>query len=155
MESDIRDTFWRAFSASPFLMIKLADAPGHSEPMTAMLDKDARHAIWFFAARDNRIASGGKAMAQVVTKDHDVFACMSGTLVEETDPAVREKHWSNAVEAWFPDGKTDTAAVPLLRFDIGDSEVWTADMGLKGAFKLLTGKPLSASDAGRHDVGAV
>ncbi|WP_260927060.1 pyridoxamine 5'-phosphate oxidase family protein [Novosphingobium sp. 9] len=155
MDDTLRDTFWRAFAASPFLMIKRTEAPGHAEPMTALLDREAHHALWFFAARTNRIAAGGAAMAQIMTKDHDVFACLSGTLVEETDPAVRARHWSNAVEAWFPDGETDTANVPMLRLDIADAEVWTADMGLKGAFKLLTGKPLNPADAGAHATGPV
>lgn len=154
MQNDIQDTFWRAFSASPFLMIKLDSADGHSEPMTAMLDREAHHAVWFFLASDNRIAAGGKAMAQIMTKDHDVFACLAGTLVQETDPTIRDKHWSNAVEAWFPDGKADPDVL-MLRFDIADAEVWTADMGLKGAFKLLTGKPISPNEAGEHATGAV
>jgi general stress protein 26 len=154
MDKDIRETFWKAFQASPFIMIKLDGAPGHAEPMTAQLDKDAHHAVWFFAKRDNRIAGGGKAMGQVMTKGHDVFACIDGTLVEETDTAIREKHWNNAVEAWFPQGKQDPSVV-LLRFDIADGEVWISDIGLKGAFKLLTGKPINAHEAGEHALGAV
>ena len=154
MDKDIRETFWKSFQSSPFIMIKLENASGHAEPMTAQLDKDAHHAIWFFAKRDNRIAPGGQAMGQVMTKGHDVFACIDGTLVEETDNSVREKHWNNAVEAWFPDGKQDPSVV-MLRFDIEDGEVWASDMGLKGAFKLLTGTPIHAGEAGEHALGAV
>lgn len=154
MDKDVRETFWKAFQASPFIMIKLEGAPGHAEPMTAQLDKEAHHAVWFFAKRDNRIAGGGKAMGQVMTKGHDVFACIDGTLVEETDTSIREKHWNNAVEAWFPQGKQDPSVV-LLRFDIADGEVWTSDLGLKGAFKLLTGKPIHTNEAGEHALGAV
>ena len=154
MDKDIRETFWKSFQSSPFIMIKLDGAPGHAEPMTAQLDKEAHHAVWFFAKRDNRIAPGGKAMGQVMTKGHDVFACIDGTIVEETDPALRDKHWNNAVEAWFPNGKTDPSVV-MLRFDIQDGEVWTADMGIKDVFKLLTGKPIHGQDAGEHALGAV
>jgi len=154
MDKDIRETFWKSFQPSPFIMIKLEGAAGHAEPMTAQLDKDAHHAVWFFAKRDNRIAAGGKAMGQVATKGHDVFACIDGTIVEETDPALRDQHWNNAVEAWFPDGKQDPSVV-MLRFDIEDGEVWTADIGLKGVFKLLTGKPIEGREAGEHALGAV
>jgi len=154
MDKDIRETFWKAFEKSPFIMMKREGAGGHSEPMTAQLDKDAHHAIWFFCKRDNRIGAGGKAMGQVATKGHDVFACISGNLVEETDKAVRDKHWNNAVEAWFPDGKADPS-VEMLRFDIEDGEVWTADMGLKGAYKLATGKPVHPDEVGEHAMGAV
>lgn len=154
MDADIRETFWKAFQASPFIMMQLSGSESHAEPMTAQLDKDAHHAIWFFCKRTNRIAPGGRAMGQVMTKGHDVFACIDGTLAEENDPALRDKHWDNAVEAWFPNGKTDPS-VMMLRFDIADGEVWTAEMGFKGVFKLLTGKPINPDDAGAHTRGAV
>lgn len=154
MEKDVQKTFWKEFASSPFIMMKLDGAPGHSEPMTAQLDKDAHHAVWFFAARDNRIAKGGKAMGQVATKGHEVFACISGTLVEETDASLRDEQWNNAVEAWFPNGKTDPNVI-MLRFDIEDGEVWTADMGMKQMFKLMTGSKIDPAEAGDHAVGAV
>ncbi|AOR76941.1 pyridoxamine 5'-phosphate oxidase family protein [Novosphingobium resinovorum] len=154
MDKDIREHFWKAFQTSPFIMMSLQAGHAHAEPMTAQLDKDAHHAIWFFTKRDNRIGGGGKAMGQVMTRGHEVFACIDGTLVEETDPAVRDKHWNNAVEAWFPGGKAD-ASVVMLRFEIEDAEVWTSEMGLKGAFKLLTGKPIKQGEAGEHALGAV
>ncbi|GFE73634.1 pyridoxamine 5'-phosphate oxidase family protein [Novosphingobium sp. TCA1] len=154
MESHVRERFWKAFAASPFMMIKLDAAHGHAEPMTALLDKEAHHAVWFFCKRDNRIGGGGRAMGQVMTKGHDVFACLAGTLVEETDPAVRERHWSNAVEAWFPKGKADPSIV-MLRFEVDDAEVWTSDVGITGLFKLATGGTIDPSRAGEHEVGAV
>lgn len=154
MDKNVQHTFWKSFASSPFIMMKLDGASGHAEPMTAMLDKDAHHAIWFFARRDNRIASGGKAMGQVMTRGHDVFACLSGTLHEETDPRQREKLWNNAVEAWFPRGKADPSVL-MLRFEIANGEVWTADMGLKDVYKLVTGKPIDPETAGQHVTGAV
>lgn len=158
MDKTIRETFWKAFQISPFIMMRLEGAQpaghGHSEPMTALLDRDAHHAIWFYCKRGNRIGAGGRAMGQVMTRDHEVFACLSGTLAEETDRAVREKHWTHAAEAWFPHG-LDDASVLMLRFDIEDGEVWTADMSLKGTFKLMTGRPIQPHEAGEHALGAV
>ena len=154
MDKETRSTFWNAFHASPVVMIRLTGSTDHAEPMTAQLDKDAHHAIWFYTRRNNRIAGGGKAMGQVATIRHEVFACMSGTLVEETDEAIRDKHWSNAVEAWFPNGKTDPDVV-MLRFDIEDAEVWTAHIGVQGAFNLLTGRPIDQAKAGDHALGTV
>ncbi|WP_148274949.1 pyridoxamine 5'-phosphate oxidase family protein [Novosphingobium sp. PP1Y] len=154
MDREIRKTFWNAFHSSPVVMMRLNETAGHAEPMTAQLDKEAHHAIWFFAKRGNRIARGGKAMGQVATLRHDVFASLSGLLVEETDPAVRTKHWSHATEAWFPNGKDDPNVI-MLRFDIDDAEVWTAHIGVKGAFNLLTGRPIDPSQAGDHVLGAV
>jgi general stress protein 26 len=154
MESKIRTEFWESFSKSPFIMLKLESANEHAEPMTAQLDKEAHHAIWFFASRTNRVAKGGSAMGQFVSKGHDVFACLSGTLVEELDRAVFDKHWSNQVEAWFPGGKNDPQ-VMMLRFDIADAEVWTADLSIAGKFKLLTGNEIQSDEAGKHAVGLV
>lgn len=154
MDTETRETFWQAFQDSPFIMMKLDGSQDHSEPMTAQLDKSAHHAIWFFCKRDNRIANGGRAMGQVATKGHDVFACLSGNLIEETDRSVREAHWNNVVESWFPDGKNDPSVL-MLRFDIDDSEVWVSDMSVKGKLKMLTGQPIKAQEAGEHAVGAV
>jgi len=154
VDQELQTDFWKAFNHSPYIMMRLQGSNDHSEPMTAQLDEEAHHAIWFFTTRDNRIAAGGKAMGQVVTKGHDIFACLSGTLVEETDRARREKHWSNPVEAWFPEG-LDDPNVLMLRFDIEDSEVWKADMSLAGKLKLLSGRKLRPGEAGEHAVGAV
>lgn len=154
MDKETRETFWKAFQASPVIMMRLDGSTGHAEPMSAQLDKNAHHAIWFYTKRDNRIAAGGSAMGQVMTRDHSVFACLKGTLVEETDPAIREAHWDNAVEAWLPGGKTDPNVV-MLRYDIEDSEVWTSELGLSGAFRMITGKPIDRKHAGAHELGAV
>jgi general stress protein 26 len=154
MDTETRETFWKAFEDSPFIMMKLDSDTGHSEPMTAQLDKDAHHAIWFFCKNDNRIANGGRAMGQVATKGHDVFACLSGNLIEEHDRSIRDAQWNRIVESWFPNGKDDPTVL-MLRFDIEDSEVWIADMSIKGTFKMLTGQPIKAGEAGEHAVGAV
>lgn len=154
MDKDTREEFWHAMEDSPFLMLRLEDGNEHAEPMTAMLDKEAHHAIWFFCGRGNRVAKGGRAAAQFSSKGHDVFACLSGTLTEERDRAVFDKHWSNPVEAWFPGGKDDPQ-VMMLRFDIQDAEVWVADLSVKGKFKLLTGNQIKSDEAGKHAVGVV
>jgi general stress protein 26 len=154
MDKDTRETFWKAFADSPYIMMRLENSPEHAEPMTAQLDRDAHHAIWFFLASDNRIAAGGKAMGQVATKGHDAFACISGNLVEETDQSIREKQWSNVVEAWFPNGKNDPSVL-MLRFDITDSEVWISDTSIKGKLKMLSGTEIKSDEAGEHATGPV
>lgn len=154
MEKKLRDEFWHAFEKSPFIMIRLENSGDHAEPMTAQLDRDAHHTIWFFTSRDNRIAGGGKAMAQFSGKGHDVFACLSGNLAEETDRARFDKHWSKQVAAWFPKGRDDPNLL-MLRFEIASAEVWTADPGLVGTFKLLTGNAIRSDEMGKHEVGLV
>lgn len=154
MKKELREEFWKSLEDSPFLMIRRDNAGGHAEPMTAQLDRDARHRIWFFVRNTNRIAAGGRAMAQFSGKGHDLFACLSGTLAEETDPGVFEKHWSNAAAAWFPEGRDDPE-LKMLRFEIDSAEVWTADPGVIGKFKLLTGFKVSPDEIGDHEVGLV
>jgi general stress protein 26 len=154
MDKDTQETFWKEFASSPYIMMRLNGSNEHAEPMTAQLDKDAHHAVWFYLARDNRIAAGGAAIGQVATKGHDVFASITGTLTEETDPSVREKHWDNVVEAWFPNGKNDPNVL-MHRFDIDDSEVWISDTSLQGSLKRLVGVGVKAREAGEHGSGPV
>src|SRR3546814_8861430 len=73
-------------------------------------------------------------MAQFAAKGHELFACISGTLVSESDRTVLDKLWSNSIAAWYEGGKDDPKLV-LLRFDLDDAEIWTADPGIKGMFK--------------------
>lgn len=154
MKKELREEFWKSFENSPYVMIRLESGGGHSEPMTAQLDRDAHHMIWFFTSRGNRIAAGGRAMAQFIAKGHDLFACLSGTLMEEVDQTMFDRHWSRAAEAWFAGGREDPN-VMMLRFEIDNAEVWTADPGVIGKFKLLTGSKVSAEEIGEHAVGIV
>jgi general stress protein 26 len=121
---EIKQTFWKKLADSPFVMIGL-DGGGHSEPLTAQLDKDQVDTLYFFIGKDNRLAAGGKAMAQFVSKGHDFFACLSGTARIDNDFAMIDKLWSQQIEAWFPGGKDDPN-LALLRFDIDDAELWKA-----------------------------
>ncbi|MCW2396886.1 MULTISPECIES: pyridoxamine 5'-phosphate oxidase family protein [unclassified Sphingobium] len=152
MSHDIKDDFWKALAASPVLMVRRNASDEHALPMHACLDKDLGPAyggaVWFFTERDNRLASGGPAMAQFMSKGHDVFACVSGELVEETDEGLIDRFWSNPVEAWF-DGRDDPKLL-VLRMDLGDIEIWTADLGIKGRLKLLTGSRIDPQEAGDH-----
>ena len=149
MSDEIKQQFWKALAASPVVMIALDSHNGHSAPMRAQLDKDANGAFWFFTSRDNRIAAGGAAMAQFSAKGHDLFACISGTLTPDHDRATLERLWSNPVESWFTGGKDDPNLV-LLRFDLGDAEIWTADIGVVGLFKMATGLTIKPGEAGNH-----
>ena len=148
-ETKIREHFWKELSSSPFLMIGLDGNREHSLPMTAQLDKDADSAFWFYTSRDNRLTPGGPAMAQFAAKGHDLFACIHGTLVEERDPAVIDRYWSKQVEAWYPGGRNDPSLL-MLRFELGDAEIWLADMSIKGLFKMMTGQNVRSDMKGTH-----
>ncbi|ALJ11457.1 pyridoxamine 5'-phosphate oxidase family protein [Sphingopyxis macrogoltabida] len=149
MSDDIKKHFWKALADSPYVMVGMTGERAHHIPMNAQLDKDANSAFWFFTATDNRLAGGGPAMAQFASKGHDLFACISGTLRDETDRAVLDRLWNNGIAAWYEGGKNDPKLV-LLRFDLDDAEIWTADPGIKGMFKLATGMTMKEGDLGKH-----
>lgn len=148
-ETQLKRDLWRRLAQSPFIMIGLTSSGEHSEPLTAQLDEDQVDTIWFFIGKDNRLAKGGAAMAQFVSKGHDYFACLAGTVAIDNDRAMIDKLWSSAVEAWFPGGKSDPN-LALLRFDIADAELWESDMSISGKLKMLFGGKIKASEDGSH-----
>lgn len=149
--TEIKKTLWKKMAASPFLMVGLTEGHGHSEPLTAQLDDGLVDTLFFFVGKNNRLAGGGAAMAQFVSKGHDFFACIAGTITQNNDPAMIDKLWNNQVEAWFPGGKSDPNLV-LIRFDIDDAELWEADVSLTGKLKMLFGGTIKSDEAGSHAV---
>jgi len=146
---ELKKDLWTKMTDSPFVMIGLTGSGQHSEPMTVQLDKDQVDTLWFFIGKDNRLAAGGDAMAQFVSKGHDFFACLSGAARIDNDRGMIEKLWSNQAEAWFPGGKTDPN-LALLRFDIADAELWETDMSLSGKLKMVFGGKIKPGEAGSH-----
>ena len=74
--SDIKKEMWESMAESPYIMIGLETSYGHFEPMTAQLDKDANSVFWIYTKLGNRIEAGGPAIAQFMSKNHDLFACI-------------------------------------------------------------------------------
>lgn len=149
MSNDIRKSLWKELDKSSFLMVKLDGSHDHAIPMTAQLDPDNDGYFYMFHSRDGRLAKGGRAMAQFSAKGHDLFACMSGQLSDATRPELVDAYWSRPVEAWYPGGKADPNLL-LLRFDLEDAEIWTADASIKGLIKLMTGQNIKTGELGDH-----
>ena len=145
----LKEHLWKKLTDGPFMMVGLTGAGQHSEPLTAQLDKDQINRLYFFIRRDNRLAAGGAAMAQFVSKGQDFFACLSGNAQIDEDRAMIDKLWSKPAEAWFPGGKDDPN-LALLRFDIADAELWESDVSLGGKLKMLLGGTITPSEAGSH-----
>ena len=133
---ELKDKFWKTLSDSPFVMLQLDAEPDTAAPMTAQLDKDAQHAIWFFTSKDNRFAAAGPATATYSGKGHELHARFAGVLTEETDAARKDAMWNNFVAAWFPEGQ-DSAL--MLRMDLGDASIWSAEMGVFNTAKMMLG----------------
>jgi len=151
MSQELYNELFNAISQESEVMVGLQLNAAHSEPMYAHVDKDRDTNLWFFMANDNRVASGGKSMIQFVSKDHKLFACMSGDLVEETDPDTLEKFWSNSTEAWF-EGGIDDPKLHMMRFELQNVEIWTKTPNLTGALKLASGAKVEPEDVGDHAV---
>ncbi|MET0375444.1 MAG: pyridoxamine 5'-phosphate oxidase family protein, partial [Rhizorhabdus sp.] len=143
-----KEHLWEKLSRGPFMMVGL-HGRGHAEPLTAQLDEDQADRIYFFVGRDNRLVPGGAAMAQFVSKGQDFFACLSGTISVDNDPAMIDKLWSKPVEAWFPGGKNDPN-LTLIRLDIDEAELWESDMSLAGKLKMVFGGKIDPSEEGSH-----
>lgn len=149
MSTNIRTEMWEAMATSPYVMLSLNAESQHAEPMRAQLDKDAHGHFWFYTNKTNRVAKGGQAMAQFSSKDHKLFACICGTLIEETDPEIIDKYWSKQVSAWYEDGRQDESLM-MLRFELADAEVWQVDPDVTGLVKLMFGKKVKPSEMGQH-----
>lgn len=152
MSDDIKEEFWKALAKSPILMVRREGSGEHAQPMYARLDENLGPqyggAVWFFTRRDNRLGAAGPAMAQYVSTGHDLFACVSGRLVEETDEALIDRFWTNPIAAWF-DGREDPALL-VLRFELDEMEVWNTDMSLMGKIKMMIGGRIKPGEAGDH-----
>jgi general stress protein 26 len=147
----LKHKFWTTFADSPFVFVQLDSDPHTAVPMTAQLDEDASHAIWFFTSRSGPLGPMGPATATFVGKGHDLFARFSGTLAEETDRARFKEEWSPAIEAWFPGGKEDPDLV-MLRMDLGEAEIWNADLGFLTTTRMLLGFDVREDAADDHAV---
>ena len=109
--------------------------------MTALRDGD-EGPLWFFTAIDNRLVQGlparNRALCTFAAKDHDLFACIHGTLHVETDRSVVYRLWNPFVAAWYEGGKRDPKLV-LLRLDPEQGEVWLNASSVFAGIKMLLG----------------
>ena len=94
------------------------------------------------------LSQNRRAIAAFSSKGHDLFASVQGSLSISRDRDVIDRLWNPFIAAWF-DGKDDPKLV-LLRFDLDDAEIWTADPGIKGMLKLATGMTMKEGELGEH-----
>lgn len=158
-ESRLKRKFWEELKDDRTLMLGLRGVEDdRTRPMTAQVDlpegadKDDGGPIYFFASRNEGVGqdlkNGCRAVATFVSKGHDLFAHIHGTLEESTDRSVIDRLWNPFVDAWYEDGKDDPNLI-LIRFHATRADVWEADkMGtlkaaaLKWAFDVDPGKEM-------------
>ena len=119
---------WREIDDVRTVMLGLVGASSHFQPMTAFCDEDEGR-VWFYTRKDTDLVrqagAGREAMFNLLTKNHDFIACVSGQLCEDYDRDRIGRFWNPVAAAWFPEGKDDPA-LTLLRFDPADATVWVS-----------------------------
>lgn len=149
MSNSLHQTLFSQIAETPNMMIGLNKNADHSEPMHVCLESDNYDAFWIFTTKDNRIAGGGKAMAQFIGCDHKLFACFSGQLTQETDKKTIQSHFSTSISAWYKDGMMDKN-LEVLRFDIDNVEIWEKDPSTAAKLKMAIGAKVNEEELGRH-----
>ena len=139
---EMKEKFWNAVKSDRTMMVGLNGAhQSHTRPMTALRDGETGP-IWFFSSTDSELvrqsATPQRALATFVDKGHGLFACIHGTIVQDTDRAMVDRLWNPFVAAWYDGGKTDPKLV-LLRLDPGEAEIWHDGSSLLSAIRILLG----------------
>lgn len=139
--TELESKLWKALQSDRTLMLGLDGVEGgFSRPMTAQVENE-RSPIWFFSSRDTALVKNlgpsHKAIAAFASKDHGLFASISGTLHLDTGRANIERLWNPFIAAWF-DGKDDPN-LALLRLDATHAEVWLNENNLLAGVKMLLG----------------
>ena len=135
---ELKTKFWKALDDSPFLFLQLDGDSSSAVPMSPQLDKDANSSIWFFTHTKSDFCKLGPATATFAGKGHEMFARFKGNLVKETSQERFDQFWNNFVEAWYDGGKDDPD-IFFMRMDLGDAEIWNADMGILNVAKMALG----------------
>lgn len=152
---DLERKFWKAIDHDRTVMLGVTGiAP---RPMTALAEGD-QAPMWFFTAAGTDLAQGlvgslGKqATATISSKDHGLFATVSGKIVIDNDPAVIDRLWNPFIAAWFEGGKDDPQ-LRLLRMDPDDAHVWLNENSLLAGVKLMLGvDPKQAYESKTGDI---
>jgi general stress protein 26 len=154
-DAEIKRKFWKALKNDMTMFLGAAEGEdGHARPMTAQLDEDLYDdgeysgPIWFFTSTDNALyqligqgpavgGTGTRAMAHFVSKGHDVWATVHGTLATSQDPATIDKLWNRFVAAWY-EGKDDPK-IALIRLDPEEAQIWIDASSTVAGIKMLLG----------------
>lgn len=140
--AELEAKFWKALKSDMTLMLGLDGVEdGHARPMTAQFEED-RSPIWFFASTENalvqKLPMGDRAIATFVSKGHDIWATIHGSLKLDNDRATIDRLWNPYAAAWYEHGKDDPK-LALLRLDAEKAEIWEDGSSLVAGVKSLLG----------------
>lgn len=140
-ETELAADFWKALKSDRTVMLGVStERDPHLWPMTAQIEGDEGGPIWFFTAAEtdlSQLVKGQRrAFFALVSKGHEVFGTVHGTLVHDLDRAVVDRLWNPFVAGWYKDGKDDPS-LRLLRFDPDDAQLWRNGSSLVAGVKAL------------------
>lgn len=144
-DAEIQDKFWKALTSDMVVMLGANGVDdGHAQPMTAIVDDDmGGRYLYFFTTRSNTIvremAENSRAIATFVSKGHDVFATINGTLMKHEDRETIDRLWNGHVAAWYPGGKDDPS-LQLIRLDPESAQIWLNENSILAGVKALFGR---------------
>jgi general stress protein 26 len=138
---ELEAKLWSALKSDRTVMLGLSGIEeGHTRPMTALVEHE-RGQIWFFTATDNAIAQNvgheNRAIMTFVSKGHDVFAAVHGTLSRNNDRAVIDRLWNPFIAAWY-EGKDDPKLV-LLKLEPESAQIWENASSIVAGIKMMFG----------------
>jgi general stress protein 26 len=143
-DAEIEARFWKALRSDMTVMLGLG-AEIEQRPMTAQVEGKEDHGpIWFFGSRRSdlveHLGTGAKdAQFAFVSKGHDVWASVFGTLTLDMNRQKIDELWNSHVAAWYENGKDDPD-VALLRFDPTTGKIWKDGSSLVAYALSLIGR---------------
>ena len=142
-DAEITAKFWKALKSDMTMFLGLDGVEdGHARPMTAQIEGEDSGPIYFFASKDNAMIDGlsqtNRAMAHFVSKGHEVWATIHGSLSLDNDRATVDRLWNPYVAAWYEGGKDDPK-LALLRLDTEHAQIWLDGSSVVAGVKALLG----------------
>ena len=139
---EIETKFWKALESDMTMMLGLVGVDeGHTRPMAAQVNGH-KGPIWFFGSKDSdlvkNIKKSSKAVSTFVSKGHDLFATVHGTVSVDNDRKMIDKLWNPYVAAWYEGGKDDPK-LALICFKPSRAQVWLDGSSLLAGIKMLFG----------------
>ncbi len=147
--ADLANKLWKELAPSAFAFVGLAKNKEGDVPMTMHVDGENRRSLWIFTTTHSDLNDEGAAVARYICKHQDLFARISGTIAIERNKAVIDRLWSRQIAAWY-DGGRDDPGLAVLRLDIDQTEIWSADMSPLTMIKMLVGASIRDDVQGQH-----
>ena len=156
--ADAKERMWDEIDDVKVGMLGMISSGQHLQPMSAYIDREAG-ALWFITATDTDLARavGQGAQARYTTggKNGDFWVDATGMMTVSQDEEKLDEIWNAIAAAWFPEGR-ESGRILLLRMDLQEAAIWTADASKIGFLWEIAKANLGAThetpDVGDHVV---